>query len=130
MNRRLRPDDLDSSPYKELIQKLVLEWVHAKLPAEGLTYVDYLTDIRTLLLTTQDPDRTTAIVRAILTQAIELHKTSVWVEQEIKFEGMIEGADRADFLRFELQQVETITDTVLDRYNERMNRFALNKESL
>jgi hypothetical protein len=50
------------------------------------------------------------------------------VEEELKFEGMIEGADRADFLRFELQQAPALDDQLLDRYNERMNRFATYNE--
>lgn len=128
MNRRLYPDDLDSSPYKELMQGLAFRWVRAELPAEGLTYTDYLTDIRILLLTTQDPDRTTVIVQAVLDQAVALRKSSVWVDQELKFEGMIEGADRVDFLRLDLQQTGTIDDAMLDTYNERMNRFLINRE--
>jgi hypothetical protein len=123
VNRRIRPDDLESSPYKELIQTLTLQWSGAALPASGLADSDFTTDIRTLLLTTQDPDRTTAIVQAVLTQAIALHKTSVWVEQELKFEGMIDGADRADFLLFDLQQADKMDDVLLDSYNERINRF-------
>ena len=124
MNRRIRLDDLDNTPYKELIQTLTLQWVRAGLLDQGLTFKDYQTDIRVLLLTTQNTDRTTAIVQAVLAQATKLSKTSSWVEEELKFEGMIEGADRADFLRFELQQAPTIDDQLLDRYNERLNRFA------
>lgn len=124
MNRRIRPDDLDSARYKELIQALILQWLRAELPAQGLTYADYQTAIRTLLLTTQNADRTTAIIKAVLAQAAMLRKTSGWVEEELKFEGMIEGADRTDFLRFELQQADPIDDELLDSYNERMNRFA------
>ncbi len=123
MNRRLTPDDLQTSPYKELIQSLAFQWVRAELPAQDLAYEDYLRNISTLLLTTQNPDRTASIVRAVLDQATALQKTSVWVEEELKFEGMIEGADRADFLRFDLQQAAQINDALLDRYNERINRF-------
>ena len=128
MNRRIRPDDLDSHPYKELIQTLTVQWVRAELPVRGLTYADYTVAIRTLLLTTQDPDRTSAIVLAVLAQAVDLRKTAEWVDQELKFEGMIEGADRVDFLRFELQQAESVDDGMLDAYNERINRFAVSDE--
>ncbi|MVM37663.1 hypothetical protein GO730_08740 [Spirosoma sp. HMF3257] len=128
MNRRIHPDDFDTSPYKELIQMLVLHWVHAELPAERMSYVDYTMAINTLLLTTQSSDRTTVIVRAVLTQAIALHKTSFWVEQELKFEGMIDGADRNDFLLLELSQATAVDDTLLDTYNERINRFTANSE--
>ncbi|GAB4021663.1 hypothetical protein [Spirosoma koreense] len=124
MNRRLHPDDLNSSPYQELIQSLVFQWVHAGLPTKGLTQADYLRDIRTLLLTTQSPARTETIVRAVLGQAATLGKTAVWVEQELKFEGMVEGADRNDFLRFELSQAPELDDRLLDSYNERINRFS------
>ena len=128
MNRCIRLDDLDNTPYKELIQALTLQWVRAELPAQALTYADYQTDIGVLLLTTQNADRTTAIFQAVLAQAITLQKTAGWVKQELKFEGMIEGADRADFLRFELQHAATINDQLLDSYNERMNRFATRNE--
>ena len=128
MKRRIRPDDLEKAPYKELIQTLTLQWVRTELPAQGLTYADYQTDIRILLLTTQNPDRTMTIVEAVLAQATALHKTSGWVEQELKFEGMIEGADRVDFLRLELQQADSVDDKLLDSYNERMNRFATRSE--
>lgn len=124
MNRRIRPDDLDGPPYKVLIQALTYQWGRADLPTQRMTYADYTTAIRTLLLTIQDPDRTTAIVQAILAQAVDLQKTAEWVEQELKFEGMIDGADRGDFLRFELQQAESVDDGMLDTYNERINRFA------
>lgn len=123
MNRRIRPDDLDISPCKELIQRLALRWVRAELPAGTMTYDDYTVDIRTLLLTTQDLDRTETIVQAVIDQAIALNKTSFWVEQELKFEGMIEGADRNDFLLLELSQAPDVDDTLLDIYNERVNRF-------
>lgn len=123
MNRRLTPDDLDTSPYKELIQSLVRQWLDTDLPAQGLTYSDFTTTIRILLLTTQNPDHTAVIVKAVLDQAINLQKTSLWVDQEIKFEGMIDGADRVDFLKFELSQATTLDDPLLDSYNERMNRF-------
>lgn len=128
MNRRIRPDDLESSPYKELIQTLILQWIRADLPTMGLTDFDYMQAIRTLLLTTQDPERTTAIVQAVLDQAMVLRKTAVWVDQELKFEGMIHGIDRADFLLLDLQQADKLDDAMLDSYNERINRFATQGE--
>ena len=124
MNPLILLDDLKIAPYQELIRNLTRRWVGAELPPNGLTDTDYTFTIRTLLLTTQDADRTTVIVQAVLAQAKVLHKTSVWVEQELKFEGMIEGADRADFLLLDLQQAEALGDTMLDSYNERINRFA------
>jgi hypothetical protein len=126
MNPRIRLDDLLHSPYKEHIQTLVLHWVRAELPPDGLTYLDYTRTISTLLLTTQNPEQTTTIVQAVLAQATALHKTSEWVDQELKFEGMIYGADRQDFLRLELSQATTIDDHLLDTYNERLNRFQTN----
>ena len=123
MKLRIRPDDLINAPYQELIQILTRQWIRAELPSPGLTEADYIFTIRTLLLTTQDTDRTTVIVEAVLAQATALHKTSVWVEQELKFEGMIEGADRADFLLLDLQQADALDDAMLDSYNERINRF-------
>lgn len=123
MNRRLTPDDLDTSPYKELIESLVRQWIDTDLPAQDLTHNDFTTTIRILLLTTQSPDHTAIIVSAVLDQATRLQKTSDWVDQEIKFEGMIHGADRVDFLKFELSQAATLDDSLLDSYNERINRF-------
>lgn len=124
MNPRIRPDDLLISPYKELIQKLANHWIRAALPADGLTHPDYIRTISVLLLTTQDPNRTTLIVQTVIAQARSLNKTAVWVEQELKFEGMIHGADRMDFLRLDLSQTDEVDDSALDLYNERMTRFA------
>ncbi|WP_420151136.1 hypothetical protein [Spirosoma sp.] len=124
MNQRIRPDDLQAAPYKDVILSLAAQWVQANLPSIGLTYSDYIRDIATLLLTTQSTGRTTGIVQAVLEQAISLHKSSTWVEQELKFEGMVDGADRADFLRLDLSQAREVDDTALDLYNERINRFS------
>ncbi|WP_229380046.1 hypothetical protein [Fibrella forsythiae] len=55
-------------------------WVIAQRVADGLVYADYLLALRTLLLTTQDPDRTRLITQAVLRQAIDLGKTSRWIE--------------------------------------------------
>ena len=121
---RIRPEELDTSPYKERIQQLAYQWIWAERPAAGLIYQDYVTTLRTLLLTTQNPVRTTAIVKAVLKQAVDLDKTSAWVERELKLEGMLNGVDRADFLLLELQQAGEIDDQLLDAYNERLNRFA------
>ncbi|MFD1143624.1 hypothetical protein ACFQ4C_21025 [Larkinella insperata] len=120
---RIRPADLEGPPYQKLVQTLAFQWAHANLLHQIPGNNDHVTTIRTLLLTTQDPERTQTIVQAILDQATRLHKTSAWVEQEIKFEGMITGADRADFLLFELHQAGTIDDDLLDSYNLRLNRF-------
>lgn len=128
MNRRILPDDLDSHPYKELVQTLTYQWGRADLPTQRMTYADYTAAVRTLLLTIQDLNRTNSIVQTVLAQAIDSHKTAEWVEQELKFEGMIDGADRVDFLRFELQQAESVDDGMLDQYNERINRFAQSDE--
>ncbi|PRY35496.1 hypothetical protein CLV58_11481 [Spirosoma oryzae] len=128
MNRRIHPDDLGQSPYKEVIQTLTYQWVQATLPADELVYADYVRSVSTLLLTTQSPERTTTIVQAVLQQAIDLRKTAAWVDEELKFEGMLEGADRADFLLFELHQAGSPDDAQLDRYNERIKRFATRSE--
>ena len=87
-----------------------------------------MTTLRTLLLTTQNPERTLAIVGAVLKQAVELDKTGKWVERELKFEGMLQGVDRADFLLLELGQADRVSDQLLDDYNERINRFATGEQ--
>ncbi|GAB3257834.1 hypothetical protein GCM10027347_20670 [Larkinella harenae] len=102
---------------------MIRQWEEATLVNQASTDVDYFTTICTLLLTTQSPERTQTILQAVLNQAIALEKNSGWVEQELKFEGMIEGADRADFLLFELHQAGAIDDQMLDSYNLRLNRF-------
>jgi hypothetical protein len=123
VNLRIRPDDLEQAPYRETVQTLAQEWVNAELPSVEFDCLDYTRSLRTLLLTTQSVERTTFIVQAVLAQAVALCKTADWVDEELKFEGMIEGADRADFLRFDLQQTGSVDDELLDRYNERMTRF-------
>lgn len=125
MNTRIRPDDLNTAPYDGLIRTLALRLANAQLPAPiSYLYLDYSMAISTLLLTTQSLERVEAIVRAVLDQAQALGKTSVWVENELKFEGMIDGADRADFLNFELSQAAHVDDGLLDAYNERLHRFS------
>jgi hypothetical protein len=128
VNFRIRPDDLENAPYREAIQTLAQQWVQAKLLTQQFSLLDCATTIRTLLLTTQSLERTTTIVNAVLDQAVTLRKTSAWVDEELKFEGMIEGADRVDFLRFDLQQATDPDDALLDRFNERMNRFSLHEK--
>ena len=66
---------------------------------------------------------------SVLRQAERLGRSSCWVEEELKFEGMIHGADRVDFLRLDLEQTatagnNTVDDATLDRYNERTSRFS------
>jgi len=128
VNFRIRPDDLENAPYREAIQTLAQQWVQAELLAQQFSFIDCATTIKTLLLTTQSLERTSTLVNTILDQAVTLRKTSVWVDEELKFEGMIEGADRVDFLRFDLQQATAPDDDLLDRYNERMNRFTLQEK--
>ena len=124
MNPRITIQALDTERYQEFIQELVDLWICADRPAAGLTHQEYTTSLRILLLTTQSPKRTRAIVQAVFQQAVKLNKDSQWVERELKFEGMLNGVDRADFLLFELQQAGEINDQLLDAYNERLNRFA------
>jgi len=127
MNPRIRPHDLDGSPYQELLQQLAYQWLAALRPAAGLSYADCMDTLRTLLLTNQSPERTAAIVTAVLKQAVHLEKTSQWVQQELHFEGMLHEVDRADFLLLDLQQAGRITDQLLDAYNERIHRFPANE---
>lgn len=125
MNTRIRPDDLNTAPYDGLIRTLALRWANAGLPAPiSYRYLDYSVAIRTLLLTTQSLERVEAILIGVLDQAQALGKTSVWVENELKFEGMIDGADRTDFLNFELSQAAPVDDALLDAYNQRLYRFS------
>ena len=126
---RIGPAQLDTD-HKDLIEHLAVRWTAAHLPAPvSYRYLDYVQAIGTLLLTTQDTDRTRLIVTVVLNQAIALGRSSRWVEQELKFEGMIDGADRADFLRLDLEQTASVNnnildDETLDTYNERLARFS------
>jgi len=126
---RISPADLLHEPYHPFVRQLCLQWTNARLTG-GAThqYTDYLTTINTLLLTTQDPDRTRLIFTSVLSQAVQLGRSSLWVEQELQFEGMLHGADRVDFLRLDLAQTASgnqgfLDDATLDRYNERLARL-------
>lgn len=116
--------------YKDLVEHLAVRWTVADLPAPiSYLYLDSLQAIGTRLLTTQDADRTRVIVTMVLNQAIALGRSSLWVEEELKFEGMIDGADRTDFLRLDLEQTASVNnnsldDATLDAYNERLTRFS------
>jgi hypothetical protein len=135
---RITLPDLGTT-YKDFAEQLALRWSNANLSSEwhwegeplpepvSYLYIDYLHTIGTLLLTTQDVERTRQLIIGVLNQAEELGRSSLWVEQELKFEGMIHGADRADFLRLDLEQTASVNnildDATLDRYNERISRF-------
>jgi hypothetical protein len=135
----IQPPQLNTD-YKELIEHLAVCWVKADLSPEwywegerllepiSYLYLDYLNAIGALLLATQNPERTEHIFTAVLKQAEYLTKSSLWVEQELTFERIIDGADRADFLRFDLERAiqhtdGELTDAILDRYSERVKRF-------
>ena len=126
---RIQPTDLESSPHKELIQKLELLWNDADLPAPiSYLFLDFLNSIGNLLLSTQSPQRTQAIVTAVLDQAVAFGKHSLWVDQELTFEGIVDGTDRRDYLRLDLERAAQyldgeINDENLDRYNQRLHRF-------
>lgn len=123
MIARITPDQLDASPYREAIQSLVEQWTESQRPLQAMSIDEFTRTIRVLLLTTQNLARSTTIVQAVLAQAIVLDKPSPWVQQEIQFEAMLEGADRADFLRLELSLAPQLDDALLDTYNQRLTRF-------
>ena len=129
---------------KDVVEQLARRWSNATLSSDwywggepmpepiSYLYVDYLFTIGTLLLMTQDVDRTRLLDLRVLSQAEELDRSSRWVEQELQFEGMVHGADRADFLRLDLEQTASVNtildDATLDRYNERISHFADNDQ--
>lgn len=124
----IQPHQL-TTDYQGVIEHLALNWVKAELPNPlDYQFADYRQMIGSLLLATQQPDLTTTILTAVLDQARALGKSSFWVEQELTFEGIVEDADRKDFLRYELHQAAhfldgQLNDENLDRYNERLHRF-------
>ena len=135
---RITLPDLGTT-HKDYVEQLALRWSNANLSSDShwdgqplpepisYLYIDYLHIVGTLLLTTQDTDRTRLLVLGVLGQAQELGRSSRWVEEELRFEGMMHGADRADFLRLDLEQTASVNnildDATLDRYNERISRF-------
>ncbi|WP_018619731.1 hypothetical protein [Spirosoma luteum] len=135
----IQPHQLGTD-YKVLLEHLALGWVSAELSPEwywegerlaepiSYLYLDYLRTLGALLLATQDPDRTEQIFTAVLNQAQTLDKSPLWVEQELTFEGIIDGADRSNYLRLDLERATRhaggeVTDQILDRYSERLKRF-------
>lgn len=126
----ITPPDLSTPPYKDLVEHLALRWVAAELPAPiSYLYLDFLNVIGNLLLSTQSSQRTEAIVTAVLNQAVAFGKNSYWVEQELTFEGIVDGADRRDYLRLDLERAAQsldgeVNDENLDRYNQRLKRFS------
>ena len=135
---RITLPDLGTT-HNDFVEQLARRWSNATLSSDGhwdgqpppepvsYLFIDYRHTIGTLLLTTQDIDRTRLLVLGVLGQAQALGRSSRWVEEELRFEGMMHGADRADFLRLDLEQTASLNsvldDATLDRYNERISRF-------
>ncbi|GAB2553271.1 hypothetical protein GCM10027085_50900 [Spirosoma aerophilum] len=115
--------ETESDQYKELIRHLAFEWIQIERPGVHFTYADYVRVIGRLLTATQSADRTTYIFMAVLNQAIQLGKTSAWIEQEIRFEILAEGIERSDLVRIFLYRTDPVDDDTLDTYNERRTRF-------
>ena len=121
---RIKLPDLLRAPYNPFVRRLSQQWASTRL-AGVVPYraTDYQVAINTLLLTTQSMDRTEMIITAILAQARTLGQADLWVDQEMKLEGVMFGTDRADFLRYELSRHEHVDDAMLDDYNMRLHRF-------
>ncbi|GAB4017190.1 hypothetical protein GCM10028808_47990 [Spirosoma migulaei] len=116
---------MNSEDYKELILELAYEWARARLPGKRISYGNCIELIAELLLITRDRDRTREIFMAVLSQAIDLDKTSAWVENELFFEVMAITFDgnREDALKYDLKLTKIVGDQALDLYNERRKRF-------
>ncbi len=110
---------MDFTDYKELIRHLAYEWAKVELPGAGLLYTDYIRIIGQLLTATQSHERTEYIFMGILKQAVELGKSSAWIEREIRFEELAEAVNRTDLVRLQLNYSDPIDDSALDNYNER-----------
>ena len=115
---------MDSNDYRELIRQLAYQWAVVDLPDEGLIYSDYIHVIGSLLTATQDVQRTKYFFKTVLQQAVELNKSSLWVEQELRFETLAEAVERSSLLTLYLKNSEPINDAALDLYNERLTRFS------
>jgi len=128
---RITPPDLSISPYKDFIEHLAVRWVVAELPAPiSYLYGDYVMAIGMLLEDTQCMEQTQLIFMSTLNQAMALGKSSKWLDDELCFESVLytTRSDRATFLRCSLERALALipdkVDVCLDRYNERLVRFA------
>ncbi|AUD03514.1 hypothetical protein [Spirosoma pollinicola] len=115
---------MESEPQKEFIRQLADEWVSVELPGLDFDYADCIKIIGGLLTATQNQQRTSQIFTAILDQAVELGKSSLWVEREVKFEILAHSIGREELLALELRHAPVMDDRVLDLYNERTRRFS------
>ncbi|AUD06851.1 hypothetical protein [Spirosoma pollinicola] len=86
-------------------------------------YADCIKIIGGLLTTIQDQQRTRQTFTAILNQAAELDKSSLWVEREVKFEILAHSIGREELLALELKYAPILDDQTLDLYNARKRRF-------
>ena len=118
--------DLDET--SRVIRQLAVEWAQADLPGELLTYADYVRSIAGLQQATGDASRTQYIVAAVIKQAGELGKNSVWVAQELRFEALAQSVShRAVLLLLDLEDANAVDDAALDLYNERVKRFGIDQ---
>jgi len=122
---------LTNAPYKDFIEHLAVRWVVAELPAPiSYLYGDYVMAIGALLEDTQCMEQTQLIFMSTLNQAMALGKSSKWLDDELCFESVLytTRSDRATFLRCSLERALALipdkVDVCLDRYNERLVRFA------
>lgn len=113
----------ESDKHKELIRQLAYAWASVDLPGVGFTYADYIKVLSVFLSAIKDEERTKQIFRAILEQAVDLDKSSLWVEGEIKFETLAHVIGREELLTLELKHAPILDDQTLDLYNERKRRF-------
>lgn len=113
----------ESGEYNELMQQLADEWESVELPGVSFAFADCIKIIGGLLTATQDQQRTRQLVRAILYQAVEMSKSSLWVEREIKFETLAQSIGREELLALELKHAPAVDDQTLDLFNDRKRRF-------
>jgi hypothetical protein len=115
----------ESEQHKELIEHLAYEWSKFDLPGTHFRYHEYVRIIRLLLTATESLEQTKSIFMTILKQAVELGKTSFWVEREVRFETLAQATDRVELNLSYLKYSGPVDDGALDAYNERKNRFNL-----
>jgi hypothetical protein len=82
---------MDAEENKELIRQLAYRWTLAELPDVGFSYADQINVIAGLLRETADAALTESIFTAVLNQAIALGRGSIWVERELRFEGLADA---------------------------------------
>lgn len=99
-------------------------WALAGLPTHSLVHQDFVATLTRLLIATGSTDRTTHIVSEVIKQAIQLERSSEWVQTELTFEAFAEVVgDQQMALAIDSQSQGAGSEAPLDLSNDRFNRL-------